>query len=116
MTIPITPEQAFCKLAVIVADGLTGLKSTNFHSDSPILALITPTAAAFVAWRDALDLRDLETMTDSGDGGLIYGAYGDWHGWRVQLSAHCPAGERQPAEVVDDLTHVRQVAEGGGVR
>lgn len=102
--------QTVCKLAVLIAEGLSAPVAFHLYDDNRILSVQLATADALAAWAVALGAR-VDTPHQARDGDWIHGASGrDWHGWRVHLCAYTP--DNEATAVAGDLSTVRAVADG----
>lgn len=105
------------KLAVLIADGLPEPRSIGFNSQSNNLVSIDfdDNEPAFTAWCRAIGAQQNAAHPNSDGSKWLHTAYQwQWHGWTVQMVAASPRVEAEPPEppTDDDLTKVREIAEG----
>lgn len=115
----ISRRQAWCKVAVMIADGLETPTALRFHGDredsdrtndkGPIMGMSVESAEALNAWAAALSLG-VEAPTLSKHGTRwIHTAYGTWCGYHASVAAYVSAvGE---VAAVEGMAKVRAVAE-----
>lgn len=116
MTAPvpeISRKQAWCKLAVLIADGLPDPAGIKFHADRSSIYLDFNTAEALAVWAERLG-QPLDTPIHCADGDWIHGSSNisnkfGWHGYYVRLAAYTK-GEPEPEPVDDDMATVRAIA------
>jgi hypothetical protein len=99
VTARVSRTQAWCKLAVLIADGAPSPCSVHFVDDSGIISVAVDSMAAFHAWVGLLGAER------RGNG---Y-AYGPWQGWSVQLDLFLPKTP-EPELIAEDMASVRAVA------
>jgi hypothetical protein len=110
----ISRKQTWCKLAVLIAEGLPDPKEIDFHADGSSIYIQLNTAEAVAAWAERLALRVNTPIL--ADDTWIHGASSvanrdGWHGWYVSLTAYTPA-DAEPEPVAEDMTAVASIAEG----
>lgn len=103
----ITRTQAWCKLAVLIADGLPAPVRVGFNSGTDIQVRHEAIEAVEV-WATATSIELRPPFSSEGE--TVYCARGDWHGWSLFISASAPAVSA-PEEITEDLTKVREVAD-----
>lgn len=108
----ISRTQAWCKLAVLIADGLPAPLIVSLHEDDPILAMTVQTEADLTAWVAHFDHGLVSPRrVAANDLQWICSGYGSWHGWDVQVAAYPPiVAEPEPEPITEDLTSVREIA------
>jgi hypothetical protein len=114
MTTPkpeISRKQAWCKLAMLIAEGLPDPKSIDFNgADHSILTIHVDSMAAFTAWTTALraELHGANP-TSTGDIQHVAIAHRTWHACTVWIYAYLPPDVVEP--VRDDMDSVRAIAD-----
>jgi len=110
----ISRTQAWCKLAVLIADGAPPPLAIRFQGeesdDTAIVAVQAESSEDFDAWAGLLGCRRTVPRQLATDGShWILTGHGDWNGWAVSLCAYPPI-EPEPEPVAEDLTSVRAIA------
>lgn len=107
---PISRTQAWCRLAILIADGLPA--PTQIAIDKHGVVVCLDSASAFELWSDHLGAeRPAAPRRDAKR--WSYTAYTEWCGLHLVVSAVVPAPtEAEP--VTEDMSAVRAIA--GGVR
>lgn len=103
---PISRTVAWCKLAVLIADGAPAPVAVRFDEAGPLVEV--ESAEEVSAWAEAagLDLREPYTGTS---GITSHKASGAWCGLDMFVSAYMKP-RPAPEPVTEDLTRVREIA------
>jgi hypothetical protein len=113
MTERISRAQAWCKLAVFVAEGAPVPRTQDFSTDSTIEGLHISFHAVddVVRWASLLGAKIMAPHAIVNLFTIVHTAYAeDWFGHEVFLTCYVDAS---PVELVDvDMSAVRAVAEG----
>lgn len=115
MTMPeISRKQAWCKLAILIAQGMPDPESIDFNvpSGNTIFSMNFDSVEDMHTWARMFDATlDVPTQHAGSDKVQHHASvHRSWHGLSVSLWAYMMAGDETPA--VDDLTTVTAVAEG----
>ncbi len=102
---PISRTQAWCKLAVLIADGMPA--PTQIAVDKHGVVICLDTVAAIQAWAEKLSTRT-PSAPHRGEKRWSYTASGEWCGMDLVLSAHVPPPEPEP--ITEDMSKVREIA------
>lgn len=110
----ISRTQAWCKLALLIADGAPPPLVIRFQGEEPddtaIVAIQAQSSNDFDAWVALLDCRvPLPRQLATGGSHWILTGHGDWNGWAVSLCAYPPI-DPEPEPVAEDMTRVREIA------
>lgn len=97
---------AWCKLAILIADGAPAPVAVRFDEAGPIIEV--ETAEQVSAWAQAAGLELREPFTGS-SGFTTHKASGAWQGVEMLVDAYVKPA-RAPEPVTEDLTRVREVA------
>jgi hypothetical protein len=97
---------AWCKLAVLIADGAPAPVAVRFDEAGPMVEV--ETAEEVSAWAEASGLALREPYTGS-TGITSHKAYGAWQGLDVIVSAYVKP-KPAPEPVTEDMTKVREIA------
>ena len=110
----ISRTQAWCKLAVLIADGMPAPRAIDFHPDGRILSVTVDSEVAFHAVAAALGSReDRRRVYETGDTALaIHNGADRWYGYSLNITAYIERGDAEPL-ITEDLSRVREVAEHG---
>lgn len=109
----ISRTQAWCRLAVLIAEGLPAPKGISFHPDIPTISVSFQDEDTLHVWAERFELTLDPRIYD--DGFIIIGGHGPreaWHGYTISAN-HYRRGERPAAaeSVTEDMTAVREIAE-----
>lgn len=107
----ISRKQAWCKLAILIADGLPEPNSISFNNgDHTIFTIHVDTIEAHGAWVAALGCTS-NAAHPQADGRVQHQAIGhrSWHGCNPWIYAYTAATE--PESVDEDMTAVRAAAD-----
>jgi hypothetical protein len=107
----ISRKQAWCKLAILIAEGLPDPNSISFNAgDSSIFTIHVDTIAAYRAWMNALGCTS-DTAHPQADGRVQHQGigHGTWHGCTAWIYAYLPASKPEPVD--EDMTAVRAAAD-----
>lgn len=99
---------AFCRLAVLVAEGLPAPRHVGFHPDGTMLDILLFDEDAFDAWSDAVDAKRDKTIVSTKDKTIFQAHNSDWLGYFVDLRAytdHAPT-VIPPDEVFDKVREI----------
>jgi hypothetical protein len=111
----ISRTQAWCKLAVLIAEGLPAPVAIRFQGGesggTPILSIQLESAEAFAKWCEALDTDSYVPRVHE-DRWIYTSKSATWNGWSLSMAAYPPA-EREPEPVTEDLRWVRHIAAHG---
>jgi hypothetical protein len=115
MTTPkpeITRKQAWCKLALLIAEGLPAPESIGFNPLAATSVTVrVDDLAAFESWVAALSLGSVHTpLLAPAYGGsiVLHDAWDYWHGWHTRVSCTMPALDNEA--VAEDMDAVRAIA------
>lgn len=97
---------AWCRLAVLIADGAPAPLAVRFDEAGPVVEV--ETAGEVSAWAQAAGLALREPYTGS-TGITSHKAYGAWQGLDVIVSAYVKP-DAVPEPVTEDLSKVREIA------
>jgi hypothetical protein len=104
----ISRKQAWCKLAVLIAEGLPEPTSISFNENS--VSVVVDGIEAFNAWQSALNLRIVHEPILSNAGDVwIHDAWNYWHGWHARAHTTMPAVDSEPVGL--DMSAVKALAE-----
>jgi hypothetical protein len=109
----ISRTQAWCKLAILIADGtMPAPRTIDFHPDGRILSVTVDSEAAFHAAAAALGTREDRRRTyETGDTAMaILNGADRWNGYSLNLMAYIQRGDVE-APVTEDMSQVREIAE-----
>jgi len=114
MTTPkpeISRKQAWCKLAVLIAEGLPAPMSIRFSAgDGSSITIDLDGREAFDAWVTGLALGIVHPATlATGETEWIHGAWDYWYGFHTHISCCTPA--HTGSVVTEDMNAVRVAAE-----
>ncbi len=101
----ISRTEAWCKLAVLIADGMPAPR--QFALDRHGAVIVLETADDFAAWVEKLGLA-MPAKPFTGTAHRSYTASGQWCGTSLVLSATLPLPSPEP--VAEDMTKVREIA------
>jgi hypothetical protein len=93
MTAPtISRRQAWCKLAVLIADGAPTPRDINFFQpgeySGPMLDVIVEDASALWWWAEHFGATVEDPTVMKHNGGWMQKAVGDWHGYYVTVKTY----------------------------
>lgn len=105
----ISRTTAWCKLAVLIADGLPAPKGVIFDADGPMVEV--ESLDEFLRWAAAVADHRSEPHVGSSDLTIYRAGNSDWYGMKLIVSAYIksvPVIEPEP--VTEDLARVREIA------
>lgn len=107
MSAPISRTQAWCKLAILIAEGLPAPEVIHIQADR--VGVTVSEHADFLAWatRFGADVAREGKPFIATSGWHLYSALvDDWFGRALALDLHLP-----PPDLTEDMSRVREVAE-----
>lgn len=97
---------AWCKLAVLIADGAPAPVAVRFDEAGPVIEV--ETAEEVSAWAQAAGIALRDPFTGS-TGVVSHKAAGSWQGMEVIVGAYVKP-RPAPEPVIEDLSKVREIA------
>jgi hypothetical protein len=108
----ISRKQAWCKLAVLIAEGLPAPQDISFNPlATTSITIRVDDLPAFESWVAALSLGRVHTplLAAAADGSIVlHDAWDYWHGWHTRVSCTMPALDTET--VAEDMDAVRAIA------
>jgi hypothetical protein len=108
----ISRKQAWCKLAILIAESLPEPESIKFHPSGDSIYFQFTTAEALTAWAEHFGLKNYTPLL-SGETWIHTASSvsmpNGWHGWYVSLTAYTPA-DPEPDPIDEDMSAVRAAA------
>lgn len=103
---PISRTQAWCKLAVLIAEKLPAPKEIRISGR--VVAITLDDLSDFDQWRANFDARLDEPFKSAGS--ILHEAMGDWAGFILSLKVHVPYADAEPEPITEDMSKVREIA------
>lgn len=104
----ISRTQAWCKLAVLIAEGLPAPKEIRIAHT--VLVTLND-LGEFDRWRAHFDAHLDEPFIAVN--AVLHEAMADWHGYRLSIVVHVPYAQPVAEPVTEDMRWVRHVAAHG---
>lgn len=113
MTTPkpeISRKQAWCKLAMLIAEGLPDPQDISFNPLAKTsLTIRVDDLPSFESWIAALNLGIVHPQVLANDETLVlHDAWDYWHGWHTRVSCTMPALDTEP--ITGGMDGVRAIA------
>jgi hypothetical protein len=110
VTARISRTQAWCKLAVLIAEGLPAPRDIRIVAEGAMIADITVDSLSDLhAWAYALGALFDEPFVNGGRV-LHEATVRSWHGYYLGLKFHDRSEAVKPESITEDLSQVREIA------
>lgn len=108
----ISRTQAWCKLVVLIADGLPAPK--EIRVSDRVVSITLDDLAGFDRWMKHFNARLDQPFR--GAGRTLHEALTDWEGYLLSLKAHVPFAAPDTKPTTEDMARVREMAAGRELR
>lgn len=107
----ISRKQAWCKLAILIAEGLPDPQEIGFNPlDNRLLTIDVNSVESIDVWQSALALAHrISPLLMNDRTGWIHEAYGHWRGYDVRVACVVPSADVEPVD--EDMSAVKALAE-----